>query len=667
MSLRPLSTSWQPPAAITPRPLPEGVDQVAHWLAGWWYRIPWQRPRLWRLARQSVAAMEGLASCTASELQQLLQQQRERIRRRRRRLSADEHRTALALVGEMAARQLGLRPYPVQMLGALALGDGYLAEMATGEGKSLTVALAAVVAAWSGRPCHILTANDYLAARDAAEMAPLYHACGLTVAAVTGEVAHQIRAGYYQADLVYTTAKELLGDFLRDRALLEQGIDGERIALHHWIAGARGSTPWGPLLLVRGLDTVFVDEADSLLIDEAVTPLILSLPRDDQGLQQAVVAASGVADQLRPGHDYGVLRPQRTVDLYPSAEAAMATINATLPPLWQAAARRNELLRQALVARHFFLRDHHYVVSEDKVILLDESTGRMTPLRSLSAGLHQAVEAHEGVTITTPSETLGQMSFQAFFRHFRHLAGTTGTAREAVAEFWSAYRLPLLAIPPHRPPRRRHERVAIFATASQRWQAVVAAVIAAHRQGQPILIGVRSVAASEALAAILQQADLPFALLNARHPEAEAAIVAAAGAHGSITVATNMAGRGTDIKLAAGVVALGGLRVIITEYHESARIDRQLAGRCGRQGDPGVVAVMVSLEDELVQRYLPAPLIAPLRLSLALGRMGEWLVVLAFKWAQRRANRQAVIRRRIVVKGDEWLQRNLPFVRQGRG
>jgi preprotein translocase subunit SecA len=465
----------------------------------------------------------------------------------------------------------------------------------------------------------------------------------------------------YRADVVYLTAKELLADFLRDQLAARAGHDPQRIALRRWL-GTIAPDARAPLLLVRGLHHAIVDEVDSVLIDEAVTPLILSAPRPALGLTEAVTLIRDVADRLQEGRDYDVLRRTRTVRLRDAAREAAAAVASQLPAVWRMAARREELLRQALTVRHLILPGHQYVIDDGEVVLLDEFTGRMTPGRTLTAGLHQAIEAREGVEITDPNESLGQMSFQGFFRRFPRLSGTTGTGREAADEFWKIYRLGVMPIPTHRPRVTRVFRPLLFRTAEAKWQAVAEQVASLHQRGQPVLVGVRSVEASETIAALLAERKLPFELLNAVLHAEEARVVARAGEAGRITIATNMAGRGTDIRLGEGVDRLGGLHVIVAEINESGRIDRQLAGRCGRQGDPGSVSVFLSLEDGLAKRFLPAAGRLVLALVLALRLPGRAVLARAlFRHAQRRAEADAFGRRRSVLKSDDWLESALPF------
>ncbi len=649
-----------------PRSLPSGFDALVDDLVGAIRRLGGQGRRLRRFAEASADRMAGLQGLSEAELQLELQTHREAFRRD---MIGGQGAllAALATVGEVAGRQLGLRPYPVQLMGALALHQGWLAEMATGEGKTLTVAMAAVLAGWSGRPCHLVTANDYLAARDALEMGPLYRTCGVSVVAVTGDLLPHERAERYSSDVVYVTAKELLADFLRDRQAASAGGDPARAMLRRWLwREASGGGDKVDLLLVRGLHTALIDEADSVLIDEAVTPLILSSPRPDSDLSQAVSWASDVADKLVAGDDYEISRSRSVVSFAPEALALAAQGLERLPRLWQAQARREELLRQALVARHFLLRDQHYVLQDGRIVLLDEGTGRLTPSRTLTAGLQQAVEAHEGLAISDPSQSLGQMSFQAFFRCFRRLAGTTGTAQEARSEFWSVYGLGVLTVPTHRPRIRSSARPQVFATEAEKTQALLAEIERLHAQGLPVLVGLRSVKSSDRLAEQLRARALPFRLLNAVRLSDEAEIVAQAGQVGRITVATNMAGRGTDIVLGPGVAALGGLQVIMAECNESVRIDRQLAGRCGRQGDPGRVSTWLSIEDPLLQRYLPERWCSAME-HLARHSSGwagpilKLLSLFAVRLAQRNAEAQARQRRRSVLEADEWMDKALPF------
>lgn len=661
------------PRAYTLAPLgklPEGLDAWSDGMRG--------RLRRWRRtskplavqAREVQAACLALDTASEAEMQEHLDLARSWLRLDP--LGAKGHLSqALAAIGQVAARSLGLKPYAVQYMGALAIGRGMLAEMATGEGKTLTVGLAGVMAGLSGRPCHVITANDYLAERDAQEMRALYQACGLSVGSVVASLVPEERPGRYACDVVYLTAKELLADYLKDT--LTQGPPEQRVrdTFGHWLDAQDGRAALSKerMLLVRGLHTAIVDEADSILIDEAVTPLILSAPRKSRGLSQAVVLVSDLAQALQADTDYGVQAQSKGIVLHESAIAQLDLLAPDIPGLWRPKPRREQLLRQALMVRYFFLPGHQYLVQDGEVVLLDEFTGRMTPGRTLTAGLHQAIEAKEGLKITDPNESLTQMSFQAFFRRFRRLAGSTGTAWEAAQELWSVYRLTVVRIPTHRPRITNYRAPLLVTDEAQKWQAITREVLQERDRGRPVLVGVRSVQSSEQLAACLSAAGCPARVLNALAHAEEAEIVAMAGQPGVVTIATNMAGRGTDIRLGQGVAARGGLHVIVAESNESARIDRQLAGRCGRQGDPGSVTCCLCLSDNLARLLMPQAVSSLLQLIAAAPPATRAALAgsaaPAFRWAQVRAEREAFAQRWSVLRSDDWMDSALPFTGQG--
>ncbi len=644
-----------------PVPLPEGLDARVDSLQGYWQRFKANRQHFREDAQTCSDRLANWVDLEEADLRERLALCAEAFRRdpvegRGCRLEA------LSLVGEMAYRTLNKRPYTVQFMGALALHQGWLAEMATGEGKTLTVGLAAVLAGWSGRACHVVTANDYLAERDAEQLSALYTACGVSVAAAIGDVAPEERQPCYAADVVYVTAKTLLADFLRDRLVANAGGGAGRMTFDRWLNGLQVGENRSPLMLVRGLHTAIVDEADSVLIDEAVTPLILSAPRETPGMKQAVLWASRLADGLQPGVDYQADSRTRLLQLHDGAHRHMQNQMDELAPEWRTPARREELLRHALMVRHFILPGHQYLVQDDKVVLLDEFTGRMTPERSLTAGLHQAIEAREGVALTDPNESLGQMSFQSFFRRFPRLAGTTGTGSEAADELWRIYHLGVVKIPTHRPRQTRELPPLVLSRLEEKWEAVVEEILRVHDQGRPVLVGVRSVHSSQHLAQKLEARGVAFELLNAERHAEEARIIARAGETGRITLATNMAGRGTDILLDEATRRLGGLHVIIAECNESGRIDRQLAGRCGRQGDPGSVAMILCQQDALLARYGNLAWQKLLKiLPRTLSRLETLVLPRLVREAQQRAEAEAFARRKGVLQADNWLETALPF------
>jgi preprotein translocase subunit SecA len=547
-------------------------------------------------------------------------------------------------------------------MGGWVLLNGMVAEMQTGEGKTLTATLPACALALGGIPVHIITVNDYLAERDAAWMGPLYQALGLKVGTIIHGMGTEERRKAYRSDVTYCTNKEVVFDYLRDRLELGQRPGPVQMRLERLY----GAASRFDRLRLRGLFFGIVDEADSVLIDEARTPLIIAGPGSNTYEAGIYRQAMALADRLESTKDYRIDFLKRSAEWTDEGRARLAEIAPAMGPFWAARLRREDLVRMALTARHLFQRDRHYVLRDGKVHIVDEYTGRLMPGRSWEGGLHQLIETKEGAEVTVMNETLGRISYQRFFRRYLHLAGMTGTAREGAREFWSVYRLAVVSIPTNRPMRRLGLPVRIYRRAHEKWAAVVERIAELNAAGRPVLVGTRTVAASEHLARLLAGAGLSCRVLNALQDAYEASIVAQAGQRGQITVATNMAGRGTDILLGDTVREMGGLHVIATELHDARRIDRQLFGRCGRQGDPGSHEAFVSLEDELI-RALPArlrrlPWIAGGTGGPAPGRLlGKAL----FRRAQRAAERTHFLMRRDLLKMDESLDSALAFSGKG--
>ena len=505
---------------------------------------------------------------------------------------------AFALVREVSVRTLGQRHFDVQLMGGWALLKGMIAEMETGEGKTLAATLAAGAAALAGVPVHVLTVNDYLTRRDADEMGPIYRALGLSVGCIVHDVPVNRRRDQYLCDITYCTNKEIVFDYLRDKLTLSE-MGGAALRLR--VESLYVKDPRQSRLLLRGLYYAITDEADSLLIDESRTPLIISgsvVGREEVNFMRTVM---DFAESLESGKDFTIDLKTRQVRIKESGEKKIREL--ILPPdtQWTGTIRKNEMIRRAVSALHLFDLDKDYLIRDGKVQIIDVFTGRVMPDRSWEQGLQQLIEIKEGCEVTKQQETVAKISYQRFFRRYLHLAGMTGTAREVTGEFWSVYGLPVVRIHTHRPLRRKALPDRIFYNRDKRDGYLLERVRELHAAGQPVLIGTGSVAASEAASRLLASAGLEHKVLNAKNDAEEAEIVALAGQHGAITIATNMAGRGTDIKLSPGIVELGGLHVILTELHEAARIDRQLAGRCARQGDPGSYEAILSLDDSIME------------------------------------------------------------------
>ena len=569
-----------------------------------------------------------------------------------------------ALVREAASRTTGQRHYKSQIMSGWALLEGRLVEMATGEGKTFAATLPACTVALAGYPVHVITVNDYLASRDAEIMAPLYRYLGLSVGTVVQGMPKPARREAYAKSVTYCTNKELAFDYLRDGVVLER----RNSRLHLSLESLRGDVSRDDQLVLRGLCFAIVDEADSVFIDEARTPLILSSSTNSTKETGDYGRALEFARSLVPQEDYRVDLFERRVVLTDTGKDKLDAyaVESELDGLLTSVRAREELIIQALSALMLYQRDHHYVVSDSKVQIVDESTGRVMPDRSWERGLHQLIEAKEGCTLTERRETLARMTYQRLFRRYIRLSGMTGTASEVAREIKSVYRLGVARIPLHKPSRRIYQRGCVCATLEQKWNTVADIVERlALAEGRPVLVGTRSVKASEEISAILSQRGIEHALLNAKQDESEAEVIAMAGQFARVTVATNMAGRGTDIQLGAGVAEKGGLHVILTEYHESRRIDRQLFGRCARQGDPGSCEAIVSLEDDIFTVYATAATRFVSRIAQRRGNVPDFVYWGLKALAQFSAERRNAYIRVQSMKLDRRLNQVLAF--SGRG
>jgi len=483
-----------------------------------------------------------------------------------------------ALVRETSRRRLSMRHFDVQLVGGMALHEGKIAEMKTGEGKTLAATLPVVLNALSGKGVHVVTVNDYLAGRDARWMGEIYSALGLTVGVIVHGLNDDERREAYAADITYGTNNEFGFDYLRDNMKF-----------------------YAQQLVQRPHNYAIVDEVDSILIDEARTPLIISGSSEQStGLYRQM---DEIVRKLKPAEHFTVDEKARTAML---TEAGVARCEALLhvDNLYDPShiTAQHHVL-QALKAHHVFRRDVDYIVKDDQVVIVDEFTGRLMPGRRFSDGLHQALEAKERVRIEAENQTLAAITFQNYFRLYEKLAGMTGTADTEAVEFHQIYGLEVISIPPNKTMIRRDLSDIIYRTRKEKYTAIVESIKELHGRGQPVLVGTISIESSELLSQLLKRQAVPHNVLNAKHHEQEAEIVAQAGQKGKVTIATNMAGRGTDIVLGPDVVELGGLHILGTERHESRRIDNQLRGRSGRQGDPGSSRFFLSLEDDLMRLF----------------------------------------------------------------
>jgi len=575
---------------------------------------------------------------------------------------SDGSAVGFALVREATRRQLGLAHYDTQLIAGHIMLSNQLAEMATGEGKTLTAALAAATVALAGMPVHVITANDYLVERDAQDVGPVYRALGLSVGKVTQKMDQKQRRAAYACDITYCTAKELVFDYLRDR-LVRRNVASD---LHERVRRIDGGPTEQSNLLLRGLWMALIDEADSILIDEARTPLVLSQSRVNAQQVNYFRQALQVADGLKNGVEYRLHAAESRAELTPAGRARVDRQGEAMGGLWRDHRHREEVISMALAARHLFLRDQHYIVRGDEIIMIDQNTGRLAPGRVWSRGLHQLIEAKEGCAPTGDQETIAQITYQRFFPRYLRLGGMSGTLHEARDELHTVYGVAIERVPLRKPSRRLYLPQRMFATRAEKWSAVVQRVEQLSGSGRPVLIGTDSVADSDLLSRLLRERNLTHAVLNARDDSEEAKVVARAGQPGQITVTTNMAGRGTDIGLAPVVAANGGLHVICCQHNASARIDRQLQGRCARQGDPGSVETILSLQDRLIARYWPAWVRAALGWCLRDGRhLPAWLCKLTASLPQITEERRQRLERKLLLEVDDRAEQRLSFA--GRG
>ena len=567
------------------------VAQGARWRA---LRL---RPILWSVRWHQ----RRYAKMTDEELNASVRGVRIKLRQRLRDQDLPTWTTgeAFALIREASSRVLKMRHYDVQILGAYSMLRGQIGEMRTGEGKTLCATLAVATIALSGRQVHVMTVNDYLAKRDADETNPLYDFLGLTHATVLEGQDGPTRRAAYMQEIVYGTNKEIAFDYLRDRAILRRAPGNLQRKIDKLTPGSGPTEP----LRMQGLPFAIIDEADSVLIDEARTPLIISgAGALEGGIPDAVfVAGMDAAKSMIEGIHYKLPRGVKRVEILEAGYDYLEDLTEGSIDTFSVPVIRDHAVQQALNALHLFNLGDAYIVKDDKVQIVDENTGRTMPDRTWSDGLHQMVELKEGLEISPSNETLSRMTYQRFFRRYNRIGGMTGTAQDAAWELWTVYKLAVVKIPTNKPDIRKKTQDRVFRTADAKWRAITKRVSKLHAAGKPVLIGTRSILASQEASKWLTKAGLDHMTLSADQDADEAEIVGRAGQPRQITVATNMAGRGTDIKLGEGVAENGGLTVILTERHDSRRVDRQLEGRCGRQGEPGRIEAYLSLEDDLMQ------------------------------------------------------------------
>jgi preprotein translocase subunit SecA len=610
------------------------------------------------IVRQINRYQQALKDCSEAELTQAIEEVRAQLHQQ----GLPKHLIfkAFAVIREVSGRTLGKTHFDVQLFGGWVMINGKLAEMETGEGKTLTMTLPACTAALAGIPVHIITANDYLAARDAETMAPLYQRLGLQASSVVDGVTLEERRSLYQANIVHTTNKQLAFDYLRDRINMADDTGPLRLQFRQIQGQVRHES--AQQLLLRGLCFALVDEADSVLIDEAKTPLIITKPIPNEMTLENYTDALSLASTLIINYDYKVDDKNNIIDITDEGESSLMELVYSFPKFWHKQSRCQRLVKQALTAIHSYKRDQQYLVNDGKVQIIDQATGRVMADRSWEQGLHQMIEVKEGCDISDAREPVARISYQRFFSRYLYLGGASGTASDVSTELQRVYGLDVIKVSTHHAPKRKMMPERLFANARIKKQALLSRVKQLHQQQRPILIGTSSVEESEQVGNWLEQKQIPHRILNAKQDQQEANIIMQAGQKKAVTVATNMAGRGTDINLGPGVDELGGLHVIALIRNDSRRIDRQLYGRCARQGDTGSAEGILSLDDLAMKNYYSS---TTLKLMQALTIDTRSMPLFLSRWIVRLPQRQLEKKqsqiRAMLVKQDRQLRRTLVF------
>ena len=560
-----------------------------------------------------------------------------------------------ACVGEAISRVFNIYPHPVQFMGTYILLTGRLAEMPTGEGKTLVAGMAATIMAATDNFVHVLTTNAYLAQRDEEELRPLFQFFQLSSGSIYGEMEIPERKKNYHQQICYVSANEIVFDYLKDHI---SGKGTQPRQIEHLRSLTTGQVS-EDTMIVPALHFCIVDEADSVFIDEAQTPMVIS--QEAEGLIEAAIIHWAIeqARQLIPEVDFTMLEAEHHVDIERIPTDKEVPLPQDVRPIWYNHAWKMLLIKQALTALHLYHKDQHYIIQDNKIQIVDESTGRIMADRSWEQGLHQLIEAKENVELTKGRDTLARMTFQRFFRRYLLLSGLTGTGLEVSRELWMIYRLKVCQIPPNIPSKRKQFKHRYFKSSHEKYTAIAQHAKRMADAKRSVLVGTRSIEASEAISEALTQLNIEHIVLNARQDAQEAAIIAEAGHSGKITVATNMAGRGTDIKLRPETKQAGGLHVVLTEFHESARIDRQLYGRAGRQGDQGSCVAYVSGEDQLMQQNIQGFMYVLNLIPIVVLR--HYLLTLAVKHMQKKCQKRAYRNRIAMFKQDKKLNSQIGF------
>lgn len=566
---------------------------------------------------------------------------------------------ALSIIVEICQKSIFKRPYVVQIAGALALYEQYIVEMSTGEGKTLTSSLSSILFAWKNKPCHLFTSNEYLASRDAELMRPLYENCLVSVGFVSSDMQKNQKIENYKKDVVYSTSNAVLADYLRDEMAVDYNFDSQA----ELINSLKTDFQKYQKTLVRGLHTAIVDEADSVLADEALTPLIISVQQEDKELQEAILLANNIALTMNKNLHYKSNKLFKTIEFSTLGEEILEININYFPKKWSTKTRVEYLIRQAIIAKEFYKLHKQYIISDGKILIVDEKTGRIMNSRSWSGGLHQAIEAKEGLKFTNPTKANSKMSFQKFFRMYKILCGMTGTVKNIEKELWQIYGLNIAKIPTRLEKKLIIKEDIICKSEKDKIAEIIKEIKKIQLNNRPVLIGTRSIIDSNAIyEGLIKDEFKNIEILNAINSQDEVEIISKAGEIGKITIATNMAGRGTDIILSEESIESGGLHVIATERNESRRVDLQLYGRASRQGQPGSAISILSLDDTLMKLYIPKYILNILQKNFN-NPLSKKLAIYLYKLCQLIAEKNASKTRRKMLAIDYNFHKKMSFAK----
>ena len=635
----------------------QGLDIISHNIIGYFKQKKFNYKKIESRAKLIHKKSLSYQDLSIEELQEKILDIKDNFKLNR--INDEIIDEALSIICEISNRTIKKRPYLEQIAGAICIYDGYILEMSTGEGKTITATISSILFAWKNKPCHLFTSNEYLAQRDSELMTVLYNTCFVSVGFVATQMSKEEKIENYKKDIVYSTSNAVLADYLKDEMAVEYSFNSQL----ELITSLDKKNEKYDRILVKGLHTAIIDEADSVLADEALTPLIISNQQEDKELQKAILLSYNLIKNLKETKHYISYELFKTIEFTKLGKEFIEDNRKYYPNKWNTYSRVEYLINQAIVARDFYKINKQYIIQEEKIVIVDEKTGRIMDSRSWSGGLHQAIEAKENLDFTNPTKAMSKMSFQNFFRMYKVLTGMTGTVKNIEKELWQIYELNIAKIPTRLKKKHTFYKEMIFLNDEEKIDAIVNDIKKISINNRPILIGTRTIVDSQKIYnKLLILGFKNIELLNALTSDKEAEVIASAGEMGKITISTNMAGRGTDILLSKEAIDNGGLHIIATERNESRRVDLQLYGRASRQGQSGSSKTFLSLDDVLINLYLPKFLLNFLKINIR-SKIIQKLAIKLYILSQYIAEKSSSKVRRNMLSIDFDFQKKMSFIK----